>query len=75
MWTPLKCKIYILISFALQIARANGAEVIATTSSADKAALLTKLGATHVINYKETPAWDEEVLKLVRLQISILRIP
>ncbi|EJD06311.1 NAD-binding protein [Fomitiporia mediterranea MF3/22] len=50
--------------FALQIARANGANVIATTSSAQKAEVLKKLGATHVINYKQTPKWDEEVLKL-----------
>ncbi|OCB85765.1 NAD-binding protein [Sanghuangporus baumii] len=50
--------------FALQIARANGAEVIATTSSAEKAKVLKELGATHVINYKENPNWGEEVLKL-----------
>ena len=56
----------VLFRFALQIARANGANVIATTSSADKAKILKGLGTTHVINYKETPNWGEEVQKLVR---------
>jgi len=50
--------------FALQFAKAGGAKVIATTSSAKKAALLKKLGADHVINYKETPNWGEEAKKL-----------
>lgn len=58
--------------FALQIARANGANVIATTSSPDKARLLKELGATHVINYKETPNWGEEVQKLVRAECDFL---
>ena len=49
----------------MQIARATGANVIATTSSSEKGKLLSKLGANHVINYRETPKWDEEVLKLV----------
>ncbi|KAH7068905.1 alcohol dehydrogenase [Paraphoma chrysanthemicola] len=50
--------------FALQFAKAAGARVIATTSSAKKAELLKKYGADHVINYKETPAWGEEAAKL-----------
>lgn len=45
--------------FALQFAKAAGAKVIATTSSAKKAELLEKLGADHVINYKEDPNWGE----------------
>ncbi|KAF1966162.1 alcohol dehydrogenase [Bimuria novae-zelandiae CBS 107.79] len=45
--------------FALQFAKAAGARVIATTSSASKADLLKKYGADHVINYKETPNWGE----------------
>ncbi len=45
--------------FALQFAKAAGATVIATTSSAKKAEALKKLGADHVINYKETPNWGE----------------
>jgi len=52
--------------FAVQFAKAAGATVIATTSSASKAAILKKLGADHVINYKETPNWGEEAKKLSR---------
>lgn len=49
--------------FALQFAKAAGAKVIATTSSAQKTELLKKYGADHVINYKETPNWGEEAAK------------
>lgn len=48
----------------LQFAKAAGARVIATTSSAAKAEVLKKLGADHVINYKEIPNWGEEAKKL-----------
>ncbi|EPQ55958.1 NAD P-binding protein [Gloeophyllum trabeum ATCC 11539] len=50
--------------FALQIARASGAAVIVTSGSDEKLARATQLGATHVINYKKTPDWEEEVLRL-----------
>ncbi|KAF9256210.1 NAD-P-binding protein [Marasmius fiardii PR-910] len=50
--------------FALQFAVASGATVIATSSSDDKLEVAKKLGAHHVINYKKTPDWDKEVLKL-----------
>ncbi|KAJ7486843.1 alcohol dehydrogenase superfamily protein [Mycena latifolia] len=50
--------------FALQFAVASGATVIATSSSDGKLKVATKLGAKHVINYRRTPNWDEEVLKL-----------
>lgn len=43
--------------FALQLAKALGARVIATTSSAERAARLQDLGADEVINYRETPEW------------------
>lgn len=43
--------------FALQFAKATGARVIATTSSNEKAELLKKLGADHVINYREVENW------------------
>jgi NADPH:quinone reductase-like Zn-dependent oxidoreductase len=42
---------------ALQFAKAAGARVVAITSSNEKAKLLEKLGADHVINYRETPDW------------------
>ncbi|KAM0329415.1 hypothetical protein ACHAQA_004722 [Verticillium albo-atrum] len=44
----------------LQFAKAAGARVIATTSSSAKAETLKKLGADHVINYKENPNWGDE---------------
>ncbi|WP_233853836.1 zinc-dependent alcohol dehydrogenase family protein [Paraburkholderia sp. HD33-4] len=50
--------------FAVQLARLFGARVIATTSSAEKAARLKALGADEVINYVETPAWGERVREL-----------
>ena len=50
--------------FAVQFAKAAGAIVISTTSSAEKAERLKKLGADHVINYKEVPNWGEEAKKL-----------
>ncbi|KAF2645612.1 NAD(P)-binding protein [Massarina eburnea CBS 473.64] len=50
--------------FAVQFAKAAGARVIATTSSADKAEVLKKYGADHVINYKETPNWGEQAKSL-----------
>ncbi|KAF1955761.1 NAD(P)-binding protein [Byssothecium circinans] len=50
--------------FAVQFAKAAGARVIATTSSAEKAETLKKYGADHVINYKENPNWGEEAKKL-----------
>jgi NADPH:quinone reductase-like Zn-dependent oxidoreductase len=50
--------------FALQFAKAAGARVIATSSSDDKLERLTALGADHTINYKTTPRWGVEALRL-----------
>jgi len=50
--------------FALQLARAVGASVIATTSSAAKAAQLEALGAAHVVNYREDAQWGRSVRAL-----------
>ncbi|KAF8998123.1 zinc-binding alcohol dehydrogenase [Cyathus striatus] len=50
--------------FALQFAVASGAIVIATSSSDDKLKLAAKLGVKHLINYRKTPNWDEEVNKI-----------
>lgn len=50
--------------FALQIARALGAAVIATTSSPAKAQQLKALGAAHVVNYVEEPEWGRPVRAL-----------
>ncbi|WP_344915334.1 NAD(P)-dependent alcohol dehydrogenase [Streptosporangium oxazolinicum] len=48
--------------FAVQLARALGAEVVATTSDPAKVALLEKLGADAVIDSRATPEWGAEVL-------------
>ncbi|KAF2499320.1 NAD(P)-binding protein [Lophium mytilinum] len=50
--------------FGIQIASALGATVIATSSSDEKLEVAKKLGAAHVVNYKKTPEWDVEVLRL-----------
>ncbi|MDB5405796.1 MAG: hypothetical protein JWL84_708 [Rhodospirillales bacterium] len=50
--------------FALQFAIAAGARVIATSSSDEKLARLVALGASDGINYKRTPDWEKEVLRL-----------
>jgi NADPH:quinone reductase-like Zn-dependent oxidoreductase len=50
--------------FALQIAKAFGLKVIATTGSKEKEQNLKNLGADEVINYKEFPEWSKEVKKL-----------
>lgn len=50
--------------FAVQFAHAAGARVIATSSSDEKLGRVRKLGAAHGINYKQTPDWDQEVLRL-----------
>jgi len=42
---------------ALQLARAGGCEVIATSSSDDKLKRIRDLGAAHTLNYKTTPEW------------------
>ena len=42
--------------YAIQFAKLGGATVIATVSNDDKAALATRLGAEHVVNYKTEDA-------------------
>lgn len=37
--------------------------MISTSSSDDKLEIARKLGATHLINYRKTPKWEDEVLK------------
>ncbi|MCI4002127.1 NAD(P)-dependent alcohol dehydrogenase [Dickeya dianthicola] len=50
--------------FAVQLAKAMGARVIATTSSDTKALQLKALGADETINYKEQPEWSRQVREL-----------
>ena len=50
--------------FGLQIAKAMGATTIITSSSDEKLARASTLGADHVINYKTHPNWEEKVLEI-----------
>lgn len=50
--------------FALQFAKAAGATVIATSSTAEKLERLKALGADHVINYTEEKEWGAAVAEL-----------
>ncbi|EEB91146.1 hypothetical protein MPER_10541 [Moniliophthora perniciosa FA553] len=43
---------------------ASGATAIATSSSDEKLKIAQKLGAKHVINYKNHPDWDKKVLEV-----------
>jgi NADPH:quinone reductase-like Zn-dependent oxidoreductase len=54
--------------FALQFAKMAGATVIATSSSDEKLAKLSNLGADYLINYKKTPNWGELALELTHGQ-------
>lgn len=49
----------------LMIAKAAGAKTIITSSSDEKLKLAReKYGVDHTINYKKTPDWDQEALKI-----------
>ena len=50
--------------FAVQFARALGATVILTSSSDEKLEIGSRLGATHLINYRTNPEWDAEVKRI-----------
>ncbi|MGM0630944.1 MAG: zinc-dependent alcohol dehydrogenase family protein [Pseudomonadota bacterium] len=50
--------------FACQLAKSLGATVFATSSSNDKLERYKKLGADHLINYKEDHEWGKTVRKL-----------
>lgn len=50
--------------FAVQIASALGARVIATSGSEEKLAKIKALGAAEGINYKRHPDWEKNVLEL-----------
>jgi NADPH:quinone reductase-like Zn-dependent oxidoreductase len=50
--------------FAIQIAKMQGARVIATSSSDEKLARVRYLGADETVNYKRTPDWDKEVRRM-----------
>jgi NADPH:quinone reductase-like Zn-dependent oxidoreductase len=50
--------------FTIQLARAMQARTIITSSSDEKLKRAVQLGAKHTINYKTTPDWPAEVLRL-----------
>jgi NADPH:quinone reductase-like Zn-dependent oxidoreductase len=50
--------------FAVQFAVLAGAQVIATTSSDEKAVRLKQLGAHHVVNYSEDANWGDTAKRL-----------
>jgi len=50
--------------FAVQLAKAFGARVIATTSGPEKALRLGELGADEVIDYRASPDWADQVRAL-----------
>lgn len=50
--------------FALQLAKAAGAQIFATTSSEAKAERLKEMGAEVVVNYKEDARWGKTIFKL-----------
>jgi len=46
-----------VVNMTAQFAKACGAKIVATTGTDSKSGTLKKLGADHVLNYKNTPAW------------------
>lgn len=52
--------------FALQLAVAAGARVIITSSSDEKLARASEMGACETVNYKTNPDWEQEVLRLTQ---------
>ncbi len=52
--------------FALQLAKAMGATVIATSSSDDKLSRFRQLGADHLINYRTEPEWGNRVIAITK---------
>ena len=50
--------------FGLQLAKAAGAKAIVTSSSDEKLKRARQLGADEVINYRSTPEWGKEAVRL-----------
>lgn len=51
-------------TFALQLAAAHELNTIVLSSSDEKLERAKQMGATHTINYRKIPDWDNEVLKI-----------
>jgi len=50
--------------FALQLAVAYGLKTIVISSSDEKLKRVKQMGATHILNYRDTPSWEDAVLAL-----------
>ncbi len=50
--------------FAQQFCQLMGAETIVTSSSDSKLERMQELGANHIINYRQSPDWDQAVIDL-----------
>lgn len=57
---------------ALQLAKAMGARVIATSSSDEKLKKVKELGADFTINYKKDPKWGETAYQLSKGGVDIV---
>jgi NADPH:quinone reductase-like Zn-dependent oxidoreductase len=53
--------------FAIQFAQAAGAHLISTSGSDEKITKLKTMGVANTINYKQTPGWGKETLKLTSM--------
>ena len=58
--------------FALQFAKRAGARVIATTTSPERADILKRLGATHVVDRLQTPNWGTAARDLADGRIDLV---
>jgi NADPH:quinone reductase-like Zn-dependent oxidoreductase len=58
--------------FALQFAKAMGARVIQISSSREKIERLRSMGADHIINYRDDPDWDKQVLGLTNGGVDVV---
>jgi NADPH:quinone reductase-like Zn-dependent oxidoreductase len=58
--------------FALQFARAAGAQVIATSSNAQKLEKLRVLGADHVLDYVQQPKWGDAVRQVIHDGVDLV---
>jgi NADPH:quinone reductase-like Zn-dependent oxidoreductase len=52
--------------FALQFSKIAGAEVIITSGSEEKLSRAKDLGASHGVNYRTNPDWEEKVRELTK---------
>ncbi|MFZ4929897.1 zinc-dependent alcohol dehydrogenase family protein [Chryseobacterium sp. Mn2064] len=50
--------------FSAQFALMAGAEVILLSSSDEKLALGKKMGVKHLINYRQVPAWEKNIMEI-----------